>query len=165
MGCSMPGFSVLHYLLEFAQAHVHWVSDVIQPAHPLSSLSPLPSVLPSIKVSFNESTLCISWPKYWPKLSPPNEYSGLISFRIDRLDLLAVQGTVNSLLQHHSSKESVLWCFVFMIIQLSHQYTTTGKTIFLNIQAFISNVMSRLLNTLSKLVIAFLPRRKYLLIS
>ena len=112
MDCSTPGFPVLHYLPEFVQTHVHWVDDAIQPSHPLSSLCPLlllPSIFPSIRVFAHESVLRIRWPKYWsPSTSPSNEYSGLISFRMDCLDLLAVQGTLKSLLQHHSSKASIL---------------------------------------------------------
>ena len=107
MDCSMPGFPVLHHLAELAQTHVHRVSDAIQPSHPLLSPSPLPSIFPSIRVSSNELTDSIRWPKYWNfsfTVSPSNEYSELISFRIDWLDLLAVQGTLKSLLQHHSSK-------------------------------------------------------------
>ena len=106
MDCSTPGFPVLHHLLEFAQIHVHWVSDSIQPSHPLSSPSPPAFNLSQHQVFSNESVLCIRWPKYWAfsfSISPSNEYSGLISFRIDWLDLLVVQGTVKSLLQHHSS--------------------------------------------------------------
>ena len=111
MGCSMPGSSVLHYLPEFAQTHVHLVSDAIQPSHPLSSLLLLPSIFPRIRVFSNESVLRIKWPKYYSfsfSTSPSNEYSGLISFRIDWLDLLAVQETLKSLLWHHSLKASVL---------------------------------------------------------
>ena len=111
MDCSMPGLLVQHQLLELAQTHVHRVSDAIQPSHPLSSLLLLPSVFPSIRVFSNELALCIRWPKYWSfsfSISASNEHSGLISFRMDWLDLLAVQGTLKSLLQHHSSKASIL---------------------------------------------------------
>ena len=128
----------------------------------------LPSIFRSIRVSSNESVLCIRWPKYWSfsfSISLSNEYSGLISFRIDWLDLLAVQGTLNSLLQHHSSKASILQCSAFFIVQISHLYMTTGKTIALTIWTFVSKVMSLLFNMLSRLVIAFLPRSKCLLIS
>ena len=128
----------------------------------------LPSVFPSIRVFSNESVLCIRWPKYWRfsfSLSPSNEYSGLISFRIDWFDLPAVQGTLKRLLQHHSSKASVLQHSAFFIVQLSHPYMTTGKTIALTRQTFVSKVMSLLFNRLSRLVIAFLPRSKCLLIS
>ena len=127
----------------------------------------LPSVFPSITVFSNESVLRIRWPKYWScsfNISPSNEYSGLISFRMDWLDLLAVQGALKSLLQHHSSKTSVLQCSAFFMVQLSHPYVTTGKTIALTIWIFVGKVMS-LFNMLSRLVIAFLPRGKPLLIS
>ena len=128
----------------------------------------LSSILSSIRVFSNESVLQIRWPKYWNfsfNISPCNEYSGLISFRIGWFDLLAVQGTLKNLLQHHSSKTSILLCSVFFIFQLSHQYMTTGKIIALTKQTFISKVMSLLFNMLSRLVIVFLPRSKYLLIS
>ena len=128
----------------------------------------LPSMFPSIRVFSDESALCIRWPKYWSfsfSISPSNEYSGLISFRIDWLDLLAVQGTLRSLLQHHSSKASILWCSAFLIVQLSHPHMTTGKTIALTRWTFVGKVMSLLYNMLSRLVITFLPRSKHLLIS
>ena len=128
----------------------------------------LPSVFPSIRVFSNESTLRIRWPKYWSfsfNISPSNKHSGLISFRMDWLELLAVQGTLRSLLQHHSSKASILWRSAFLIVQLSHPYMTTGKTIALTRQTFVDKVMSLLLNMLSRLVITFLPRSKCLLIS
>ena len=124
-----------------------------------------PSIFPSIRVFSNESALCIKWPKYWRfsfYISPSSEYSGLISFRMDLLDLLAVQGTLKSLLQHHSSKASILQHSAFFIIQLSHPYMTTGKTIALTRWTFVSKVMSLLFNMLSRLVIAFLPRSKCL---
>ena len=127
-----------------------------------------PSIFPSIRVFSNESVLCIRWPKYWSlsfSISPSNEYSGLISFRMDWLDLLEVQGTLKSLIQHHSSKASILWRSTFFITQLSHPYMTTGKTIALTIRTFVGKVMSLLLNVLSRLVITFLPRSKHLLIS
>ena len=126
------------------------------------------SIFPSIRVFSNQSVLCNKGPKYWSfsfSISPSNECSGLISFRIDMFDLLAVQGTLKSLLQHHSYKASILWCSVFFIVQLSHPYKTTGKTIALTIQTIVGKVMSLLFNILSRLVIAFLPRSKYLLIS
>ena len=130
--------------------------------HPFLLLS---SVFSSIKVFSNESAFHIRWPKYWSfSISPTNEYSGLISFRIDYFDLLAVQGTLNSLLQHHSSKASILWCSAFFMVQLSCSYTTTGKTIALTIQTFVDKVMSLHFNTLSRFVITFLPRSKCLLI-
>ena len=127
-----------------------------------------PSVFPSIKVFSNESVLCIRWPKYWSfsfGISPSNEYSGLISFRMDWLDLLGIQGTLKSLLQHHSSKASIFRHSAFFIVQLSHPYITTGKTIALTRQNFVGKVMSLLFNMLSRLVITFLPRSKCLLIS
>ena len=128
----------------------------------------LPSIFPSIRVFSNESALHIRWPEYWSfsfSISPSSEYSGLISFRMDWLDLLAVQGSLKSLLQHHSSKASILQCSAFFMAQLSHPYTTTGKAIALTRQTFVSKVMSLLCNMLSRLVIAFLPRSKRLLIS
>ena len=128
----------------------------------------LPSIIPSIRVFSNESVLRIRWPKNWSfsfSISPFDEYSGLISFRMDWLDLLAFQGTLRSLLQHHSSKASVLQCSAFFIVQLSHPYMTTGKTIALTRQTFIGKVISLLFNMLSRLVIAFFPRSKCLLIS
>ena len=127
-----------------------------------------PSIFPSIRVFPNESVLRIRWPKYWTfsfGISPSNKYLGLISFRMDWLDLLAVQGTLKSLLQHHSSKASILWCSAFFIVQLSHPYMTIGKTIALTRRTFVGKVMSLLLNMLSKLVKTFLPRSKRLLIS
>ena len=128
--CCMPGFPVHHHLLEFTQTHVRWICDAIQPAHPLSSPYPHPSIFPSIRVFSNESVPRIRWPKYWSlnfNISPSNEHSGLISFRMDWLDFLAVQGTLNSLLQPHSSKASILWCSAFFIVQISHPYMTTEK--------------------------------------
>ena len=128
----------------------------------------LPSIFPSIRVFSNESALSIRWPKYWSfsyNISPSNEHSGLISFRMDWLDLLAVQGTLKSFLQYHSSKIWILWCSAFFIVQLSHPYMTTGKTIALTRWTFVGKVMSLLLNMLSRLVITFLPRSKRLLIS
>ena len=127
-----------------------------------------PSVFASIRVFSNESALRIRWPKYWSfsfNISPSNEHSGLISFRMDWLDLPAVQGTLNSLLRHHSSKASILWLSVFFVVQLSHPYMTTGKTIALTRQIFVGKVMSLLFNTLLSLVITFLPRSKHPLIS
>ena len=133
--------------------------------HPLLLLPP---ILPSIRVFSNESTLRMRWPKYWSfsfRIIPFKEHPGLISFRMDWLDLLAVQGTLKSLLQHHSSKASILWCLAFFTIQLSHPYMTTGKTIDLTRRTFVGKVMSLLFNRLSRLVISFLPRSKCLLIS
>ena len=144
MDSSTPGFPVLHYLPEFAQTHVHWVSDAIQLSHPLSPALLLPSIFPSMKVFSNELALRIMWSKYWSfSFSPSNEYSGLISFRIDWFDLLAVQGTLKSLLQHHGLTASV-WCSPFFIVQLSHLYMTTGKTIALTRWTFVGKVMSLL---------------------
>ena len=128
----------------------------------------LPSIFPSIRVFSNESALRIRWPKYWSfsfSISPANEYSGQIFFKMDRLDLLAVQGTLKSLLQHHSSKASILQCSAFFIVQLSYPYMITGKTIALTRWTFVGKVMSLLFNMLSRLVITFLPRSKCLLIS
>ena len=127
----------------------------------------LPSIFPSIRVFSNDSALCIRWPKYWSfsfSISPSNEYSGLISFRIDWLYLLAVQGTLKSLLQHHSSKTSILQHSAFFTVQFSHPYMTTGKTIVLTRQTFVGKAMSLIFNMLSTLVITFLPRSKRLLI-
>ena len=152
MNCSTPGPSVLHYLLELAQTHVHWVSDAIHPTISSSVVSLLlPSILPSIRVFSNESTLCIRWPKYWSfsfSISPSNEYPGLISFKIDWLDLLAVQGTFKSFLQHHSWKASIL-CSAFFMVQLSYPYMSTGKTVALARWTLVSKVMSLLFNMLS----------------
>ena len=132
MDCSTPGFPVLHHIPKLAQTHVHWVGDAIQPSHLLSSLLLLPSVFLSTRIFSSESALCIRWPNYWSfsfSISPSNEYWGLISFRIDWFDLLAVQGTLKSLLQHHISKASVPWHSAFFMVQLSHPHMTTGKTI------------------------------------
>ena len=168
MNCSTPGLPVHHQLLEFTQTHVHQVHDAIQPSHPLSSPSPPALIPPSIRASSNESTLRMRWPKYWSfsfSIIPSKEHPGLISFKMDWLDLLAVQGTLKSLLQHHSSKASILQCSAFFTVQLSHPYMTTGKIIALTIQTFVGKVMSLFFNTLSRLVIVFLPRSKHLLIS
>ena len=168
MDCSTPVLPVHHQHPEFTQTHVHWVSDGIQPSHPLLSPSPPTFIFPSIRVFSNELVLRIRWPHYWSfsfSISPSNGYSALISFRMDWFDLLAVRGTLKSLLQHHSSKASILQCSAFFIVQLSHPYMTTGKTIALTRWTFVSKVMSLLFNMLSRLVIAFLPRSKRLLIS
>ena len=143
---------------------------VMPSSHPVfcRPLLLLPSIFPSIRVFSSELALHIRWPKYWSfnfSISPSNKYSGLISFRIDWFDLLAVQGTLNSLLQHRSLKASVLRPSAFFIVQLSHPYMTTGKTIAFAIQTFVSEVISLLFNTLSRFVIAFLPRSKCLFIS
>ena len=145
--------------------------ELVVPSNHLILCCPLlllPSIFPSIRVFSNEWTLRIRWPKYWSfsfSISPSNEYSGLISFRIDWLDLLAVQGTLKSVFQHNSSKASILQRSVFFIVQLSRPYMTTGKTIALTRQIFVGKVMSLLFNMLSRLVITFLPRSKHLLIS
>ena len=155
MDCSMSGFPVHHQLLELIQFHVCWVSDATQPCHPLLSPFLPPSIFPSIRVFSNESGLCIRWPKYWSfsfSISPSTEYSRLISFRMVWLDLLAVRGSLRSLLQHHSLKASILLCSAFFIVQLSHPY-------------FAAKVMSLLFNMLFRLVITFLPRSKCILIS
>ena len=160
MDCSTPGLPVHHQLPEFTQIHVHLIL-----CHPLLLLA---SIFPSIRVFSNESALHVRWPKYWSfsfSISPSNEYSGLISFTMDWLDLLAVQGTLKSFLQHHSSKASILWCSASFIVQLSHPYMTTGKTIALTTWIFVGKVMSLLFNMLSRLVITFLPKSKCLLIS
>ena len=145
MNCSVPGFHVLHYLLEFTQTYVHQIGDAIQPSHHLSSPSPPAFKLSQhqVRVFSSESALHIKWPKYWSlnfSTSPSNEYSGLISFRLDWLDLLAVQGTHKSLLQHYSSKASILWYSAFFIVQLSQPYMTTGKTIALTRWTFVGKV-------------------------
>ena len=166
--CSMPGFPVHHQLPELTQTHIHRVGDVIQQSLPLLSPSPPAFNLSQLRVFSNESVLHIRWPNYWSfsfNISPSNEYSGLISFRMDWLDLHAVQGTLKSLLQHHSSKASILRRSVFLLVQLSHPYMTTGKTKALTRWNFVGKVMSQLFNMLSRLAIAFLPRSKRLLIS
>ena len=147
MDCSTPGFPVRHQLLELTQTHVHRIGDVIQPSHPLSIPSPSAFSLSSIRVFSNESVLPIRWPEYWSSsfsISSYNEYSGLISFRMDWLDLFAVQGILKSLLQHHSSKASILWRSTFFMVHLPHPYMTTGKTIALTRQTFVGKVMSLL---------------------
>ena len=157
MDCGMPGFPGHHQLPELAQTHVHPTIHFIL----CCPLVLLPSVFPSIRVFSNESVLHIRWPKYWSfsfSTSPSNEYSGIISFRMDWLDLLAVQGTLKSLLQHDSSKASIFQCSAFFMVQLSHPYMTPGKTIALTIQTFVAKVMSLLFNMLSRLVIVFLQR-------
>ena len=155
MNCSTPGLPIRHQLPEFTQTHVHRVGDAIQPSHLLSSPSPLAPNLPA-SVFSNESTLCMRWPKYWSfsfSISPSKEHPGLISFRMDWLDLLAVQGTLKSPLQHHSSKASILPRSAFFTVQLSHPYMTTGKTIALTRRTFVGKVMSLLLNILYLLVV------------
>ena len=168
MDCGTPGFPVYQQILELAQTRVPWVGDGIQPSHLLSCPS-----YPTFNLSQHHGLF--KWVSSWHQvtkvlelrisLSPSNEYSGLISFRIDWFDLLAVQGTLKSLLQHHSSKASVLWCSAFFMVQLSHPYIPTGKTITLTRRTFVGKVMSLLFNMLSRLVITFLPGSKRLLIS
>ena len=166
MDCSALGFlsfTIYQSLLKLMSI------ESVMPSNHLILCCPLlflPSIFPSIRVFFNELFLHIRWPKYWSfsfSISPSNEYSGLISFRMDRLDLLAVQGTLKSLLQHHSSKASILQCSTFFMVQLSHPNMTTGKTIALIRWTFAGKVMSLLFNMLSRLVIGFLPRSKCLL--
>ena len=173
MDCTTPGFPVHHQLPELTQTHVHQVSDPIQPTHPLSSPSPPAFSLFQHQGLFQwetlewESVLRIRWPKYWSfsfSMSPSSEYSGLISLKIEWLDLLAVQATLKSLIQHHSSKASILQCSIFFIVQLSHPYMTTGKTTALTIWILAGKVISLLFNMLSRLIIAFLPRSKHHLI-
>ena len=166
MDCRTPGFPVHHQLPELTQTHVHWVSDTIQPSHPLSSPSP-----PAFNLSQHQSLF--KWVSSSHQMAKILEFQHqsfqwkfrLISFRMDWLDLLAVQETLKSLLQHHSSKASILQPSAFFVVQLSHPYMTMGKTIALTRQTFVGKVMSLLFNMLSRLVIAFLPRSKYLLIS
>ena len=156
MDCSMPGFPVHYQLPAFTQTHVH---QSVTPSNHLILCRPFllpPSIFPSIRVFSNESVLRIRWPRYWSfsfNISPSNEHSGLISFRMDWLDLFAVQVTLKSLLQHHSSKASILLCSAFFIVQLSHPYMTTGKTITSTRQTFVGKVMSLLFNMLSRLVL------------
>ena len=165
--CSTIGFPVHYFpgLLRFMSSELVMSSNHLILCRPL--LLP-PSVLPSIRVFSSESAIHIRWPKDWTfsfSISPSNEYSGLISFRIDWFDLLAVQGTLKSLLQHHNIKASILWHSAFLMVQLSHPYLTTGKTIAWTRQTFVSKVVSLLFNTLSRFFIAFLPRCKHLLMS
>ena len=163
----MPGFSVLHCLPEFAQTHVQWVSDAIQLFPPLSSSPSL--LLQSFPTSGSfPMTLHIRWPKYYSfsfSISPSDEYSGLISFRIGWFDLLAAQETLKSLLQHHSSKALIFRRSACFVVQFSRLYMTTGKMIALTIQTLVGKVMSLLFNSLSGFIIAYLPRSKCLLIS
>ena len=147
MNCSTSELLVYHQLQEFNQTHVHRVGDAIQASHPLSSPSPPDPNPPSIRVFSSESSLRIRWPKYWSfsfSISPSNEHPGLISFRMDWLDLLAVQGTLRSILQHHSSKASILRCSAFFTVQISRPYMTTGKNIALTRRTFVGKVMSLL---------------------
>ena len=166
MDCITPNSLVFHYLPEFSQS-----MESLMPSNHLILCCPLvllPSIFPSIRVLFNELALHVRWPKYWSfsfTISPSNEYSRLISFRMNWFDLLAVQETLESFLQHHSSKASILWCSAFFMVQLSHPYMTTGKITALTIQTFVLKLMSLLFNTLSRFVTGFLPRSKCLLIS
>ena len=163
MNCSTPGLPVHHQLPEFTQTHAHRVSDDSSHfilCHPLLLLPPIP---PSITVFSNESTLRMRWPKNYSfsfSISPSSEHLGLISFRMDWLDLLAVQGTLKSLLQYHSSKASIFLRSAFFIVQFSHPYMTTGKTIALTRRTFVGKVMSLLFNMLSRLVMSFLPSKE-----
>ena len=157
-------FPILHYLLEFSQIHVHWVCDAIQPSHPLLRRPLLfpPSILHNIRVFAGESALCNRWPKYQSfSISPSSKYSGLISFRIDWFDLLAIQRTLQSLLQHHNLKVSIICHSAFFMVQLVHLYMITRKTIALTIWTFVDRVMSLLFNTLSGFVMAFIPRSSH----
>ena len=168
MNRSTPGLPVHHQLPNLPKL---MSTESVLPSNHLILCHPLlllPSTFLRIRVFSNESALHIRWPKYWSfsfNISRSNKHSGLISFRMDWLDLLAVQGTLKSLLQHHSSKASIIWCSAFFIVQLSHPYMTTGKTIALTRQTFVNKVMSLFFNMLSRLVITFLPRSKCLLIS
>ena len=162
------GLPVHYQLPEFTQTQVHWVGDAIQPSHHCRPLLLPPSIFPSIRVFSNESVLRIRWSKYWSfsfNICPSDEHPGLISFRMDWLDLLSVQGSLKSLLQHHSSKASIIRHLAFFTVQLSHPYMTTGKTIAWTRRTFVGKVMSLLFNMLSRLVRTFLPRSKRLLIS
>ena len=164
MDCSTPGFPVLHYLPEFAQIHVHWVVMLSNYLILCCLLLILSLIFPSIRVFSTESVLPIRWPKDWSfsfSSSPSNEYPGLIFFRIDWFDLLAVQGTP----KRHNSEASIIWCSAFFMVQLSHPYMMTGKNIALIIWTFVSKLVSLLINMLSRFAIAFLPRSKHLLIS
>ena len=171
MNRSTPGLPIHHQLPELTQTHVDRVGDAIHPSHTLSYLAPPapnPSQHQDIFQWVNSSHEVAEWPKYWSfrfSISPSNEHPGLIYFRMDWLDLLAVQGTLKSPLQHHSSKASILWHSAFLTVQLSHPCMTTGKTIALTRRTFFDKVMSLLFNMLSRLVITLLPRSKRLLIS
>ena len=165
MNCSTSGFPVLHHLLEIAQTHVHWDGDAIQPSRPLWPPFP-PTFNLSMRVFSSESALHIRWLKYWSfSISPFKEYSGSISFRIDWFDVLDVQKTLKCITQHHNSKTSILWHSGFFMVQVSHPYMTTGKTIALTRWTFVSKVMSLFFKMLSRLVIVFHPRSKPVLVS
>ena len=168
MDCSIPGLAVPYYLLELPR---FMITELVILSNHLLLCCPLlllPKIFPSIRVFSNESAVQIRWPKYWHfsfSSSPSKEYSGLISLRIDWFDLFAVQGTLKILLQHCTSKASIVWCSAFFIVQLSYPYMTTGKTIALTRRAFVGKVMSLLFNILSRLVLTFLQRSKFLFIS
>ena len=168
MYCSTTGFPIQHQPPELTQTHVHRLGDSKQPSHPLSSPSPPALNLSQHQGLFNGSAVGIRWPKYWSfrfTISPSNKYSGLISFRMDWFDLLAVQGTLKCLLQHQSSKASILWHSAFFIVQFSHPYMTTGKTIALTSWTYVGKEISLLVNLMSRLTRTFIPRSKRLLIS
>ena len=166
MDCSTPCFAVLHHLPELTQTHVQWLGDAIQPSHPLLSPSPPALSLSQHRGLFQWVSSSHQVAKGFSfSISPSSDYSGLIAFRMDWLDLLVVQGTLKSFLQHHSSKASILQWSAFFIVQLLHPYITTGKTIALTIWTFVGNVMSLFFNMLSRLVIAFPPRSKHFLVS
>ena len=168
MNHSTPGLPVHPQLPKFTQTHVHRVGDAIQPSDPLSSPSPPALNLSQHQGLFNESALGMRWPKYWSfsfSISPSNEHPGLISFRMDWLELLVVQGTLKILIHYQGSKASILWCSAFIIVQLSHPYMTPRKTIALTRWTFVGKATSLLFNMLSGLVITFLPRSKHLFIS
>ena len=172
MDHSILGLPVHHQLPEFTQTHVHRVGNAIQPPHPLSSPSPPALSLSQHQGLSNESVLRNRWPKYWSfsfSINPSNEYSGLISFKMDWFDFLAILGTLKSLLQHHSSKTTILWCSAFFMVTTlyspTHPYMTTGKTIDLTRWTFVGKVMPLFFNMLSRLVITFLPRGMCLLMS
>ena len=167
MDCSTPGFPALHCLPEFAQTHFHWIVGAIQPYYPLLPLPFLPSIFSSIRVFSNKLALHIRWPKYWSfnfSISPSMSIQGWFPYYW-LVWFLTVQGPLKSLLQYHNPKTSILWLSTFFMVQLSHPYMTTGKTIALTRWTFVGKVMSLLFNMLSRLVIAFLPRSKHLLIS
>ena len=154
MDCSMPGLPLHHHLPKYGKVHVRCIGDAIQPSHPLYSLLLLPSIFPSLRKFSNEFVVHIWWPKYWSfsfSISHSNEYSGLISFKIDWFELFAVQGTLRSLLKHCSLKVSILWHFAFFMVQFSQPYVTTGNIIAVTLRTFVGRVMSLLFSKLSSL--------------
>ena len=164
LDCNTLGFPVLHHLLELVQTHIHRASDAIQPSRLCHSLFLLLSNFPHISVFSNESVLRIRLPKYWSfsfSISPSNEYLGLFFIRVDWFDLFAVQGTLKSLLQHHSSKASILWCSASFMVQLSHSYIAIGKNHSFDYMDLCWKVMALLFNTLLRFAIVFLPRSKW----